>query len=139
MIPRVITQGLSMKKLLLAVMLALITPMLSAQTVTKAELGGDTIPFRVYQYQPVGGDLQMWANPNVIPLGFIDDVVESILDIPKAALTAAINEAKLTNCAALGNGSVTVSFGIDVGSKKIIIGASAGISITFECKDGVAV
>jgi hypothetical protein len=125
-----------MLRLLLAVLLALVTPMLSAHTDNITA----TIPFKMYEYKPAGGKVQTWSNMAYIPRERLNEVTEKIVNVPKAALTAVIEAAKTTGCSAVNNGSITVSLDIKLEGKLWVVGVGvgSGLSVTFDCIDGVA-
>ena len=131
-----------MPRLLLTFILVLVAPMLSAQSSTTTELKAtdetDTIPFMVYQHVPNG---LVWINPDLIQTGLVDDVFENIVDIPKDAFTAAIRAVKSIGCDTLKNGGITVSLTLSKEGELWVVGVGvgSGFSITFKCKDGVAV
>jgi hypothetical protein len=51
-------------------------------------------------------------------------------------LTAALDDAKAVSCPSIGDGSVTVSYGLNVGGELVVqIGINSGLSFTFECEN----
>ena len=142
-----------MSRLILAFILALVTPVLSAQTDTGTVpmvvempsmqpivIPANTIPFKVYQHKPADGVVQTWTNTMYIPEDLMDQVVEGILNVPKHVLIAVIDSVKSTGCAAVQTGSITVSLTVSLEAKAWVVGVGvgSGFSVTFDCEGGEA-
>ena len=115
-------------------LLVLSSPVLSAQS-------EPTIPFLVYEYKDPNSNEEptLWIDMAQIPGGLAPKVTTAIRGVAHSAVKTAVEEAQAATCPAVVDGSVTVSLNLDLISDKLGIGVGSGLSITFECKGGVAV